>query len=185
VLSKAWIKVLLGFFALSLAAGLIFYPLPVLQVKDTNDQALLIPLLRGKSFSLEYVHSVQKSPVRENFAAVAGNQIQLTSTTFQTLGVGLPFLSTEGQLVNNQGTFELTGQNRVFREIRLAVMPVSYQGLVYNNHQYLLSNYFLPGSLVEISIQSYSPGYLIWHRIAVIFKGGLLWINQSLHQEMK
>ena len=182
--SKAWIKRLLAFLCIVLAAGLILHPLPVLQVKDNNHQALLIPLVKGKNFSLEYVHSVQKSPVREHFVVVAGNQIQLVSTTYQSLGVGLPFLPSEGQLVNNQGTFELSGLNRVFREIRLAVMPVSYQGLVYNNHRYLLSNYFLPGSLVEISIQSYSPGYLIWHRIAA-FKGGLLWINQTSHQEMK
>lgn len=171
--SKAWTKAVLIIVSTALAAGIVFYPLPVLQAKDNNSQALLIPLLKGKYFSLEYIHSVQKSPVREHFVVMAGNQIKLTSTTYQSLGVGLPFLPSEGQLVNNQGTFELTGLNRVFREIRLAVMPVSYQGLVYNDHHYLLSDYFSPGSLVEISIQSYSPGYLIWQKIAAI-KGGLL-----------
>lgn len=172
--SRAWHKALLVLLVIVLAAGVILCPLPVLQVKDNHNQALLIPLLKGKSFSLEYVHSVQKSPVREHFVVGEDNQIQLTSTTYQSLGVGLPFLPSEGQLVNNQGEFELTGMNRVFREIRLAVMPVSYQGLVYNNHRYLLKDYFSPGSLVEISIQSYSPGYLIWHKTVVFFKGGIL-----------
>ncbi len=171
--SKAWIRTILLFLSIGLTAGLFFYPLPVLQVKDNNNQALLIPLLQGKNFALEYVHSVQKTPVQEHFTIVSENQLQLTSTTYQSLGVGLPFLPSEGQLVNNQGTFELTGLNRVFREIRLGVMPVSYQGLVYNNHRYLLSNYFLSGSLVKISVQSYSPGYLVWHKITAL-KGGSL-----------
>lgn len=171
--SKAWIKAITVSIGIGLAAWVFLYPLPVLQLKDNHNQALLIPLLKGKHFSVEYVHSVQKSPVQEHFVVVAENQIKLTSTTYQSLGVGLPFLPSEGQLVNNQGTFELTGLNRVFREIRLAVMPVSYQGLVYNNHRYLLNNYFLSGSLVEISVQSYSPGYLVWHKITAL-KGGSL-----------
>lgn len=162
--SKAWTKVVL-LLGIGLAAWVLFYPLPVLQVKNNTNQALLIPLLQGKDFSLEYIHSVQKSPVQEHFTVVAENQMHLTSTTYQSLGVGLPFLPSEGQLVNNQGKFELTGLNRVFREIRLAVMPVTYQSLVYNNRSYILSNYFLSGSLVNISVQSYSPGYLIWHKL--------------------
>jgi hypothetical protein len=171
--SKAWIKAILLFLGIGLTAGLLFYPLPVLQVKDNTDQVLLIPLLQGKNLTLEYFHSVQKTPVQEHFTIISGNQLQLTSTTYQSLGVGLPFLPSEGELVNNQGTFELTGLNRVFREMRLAVMPVTYQGLVYNNRCYVLSNYFSSGSLVDISVQSYSPGYLIWHKITAL-KGGSL-----------
>lgn len=164
--SKAWGKSILVLLFITLLAGAAFYPLPVLQVKEDNmNPALLIPLAQGQEFSLEYVHSVQKSPVQEHFVVVPGNHIKLVSTTYQSLGVGLPFLPSEGKLVNNQGTFELTGLNRVFREVRLAVMPVTYQGLIYNDRRYQFSNYFPSGTLIEISVQSYSPGQLIWKKL--------------------
>lgn len=173
--SKTWFKALLTSLTIVVIAGVLFLPLPVLEViKDNSaNQVLLIPLAREEGFSLEYVHSVQKCPVRENFVIISEDRIKLVSTTYQSLGVGLPFLPSEGQLVNNQGTFELTGLNRVFREIRLAVMPVTYQGLVYKDQSYVLSDYFSAGSLVTIRVQSYSPGYLIWHKITA-HKGGLL-----------
>lgn len=154
--------------AIFIAAGLAFYPLPVLVVEeDQKPPAILVPLIEEHQVTLEYFHSVQKSPVQEHFVLVPGNDLKLVSTTYQTLGVGLPFLSGEGDLVNDQGTFRLTGLNRVFREIRLAVMPVTYQGLVYGSKHYTFSDYFAAGSLITISVQSYSPGQFVWEMITM------------------
>lgn len=163
-----WLKVISGMLIILTAVGLAFYPLPVLVVgEDHKPPAILVPLIEEHQITLEYFHSVQKSPVQEHFVLVPGNDLKLVSTTYQTLGVGLPFLSGEGDLVNDKGTFRLTGLNRVFREIRLAVMPVTYQGLVYGSKHYTFGDYFKSGSLVTISVQSYSPGQIVWKMITM------------------
>lgn len=167
-----WVKTAISLLVIGIMLGFAYYPLPVLRLGAAGQSpALLVPLVYGPELTLEYHHSVQKTPVREHLVLAPGNQLKLTSTTYHSLGAGLPFLPSEGRLVNEEGTFKLTGLNRVFREIRLAVMPVTYQGIVYHDRHYVLADYFAPGSLVEMRVQSYSPGQLVWLKIQAR-KGG-------------
>ncbi|MEW5899210.1 MAG: DUF1850 domain-containing protein, partial [Bacillota bacterium] len=46
--------------------------LPVLAVASERGPVLYLPLAKGETFSLTYVHSVQKTPVWENFSLGEG-----------------------------------------------------------------------------------------------------------------
>ncbi|RYD05941.1 hypothetical protein N752_06765 [Desulforamulus aquiferis] len=150
---------MLGLFLITL----FFLPLPVLTVaeKDKFNQ-ILIPMVLDKTFTIEYIHSVQKTPVQEKFILAPGNKIILTETTFQSFGVGTPFLADEGTLVNKNGTFVLTDLSRSFESINLGFLPLTKHTIVYRNDTYNFSDYFKPNSLIIVQAEQYTPAKIIW-----------------------
>lgn len=123
--------------------------------------AILIPLWQGHHFTLEYRHSVNKTPVREEFVALPGRGLLLTGTAFQSYGVGTPFEPGEGRLVLRNGYFVLTGLHRQLPRLDLRVVPLNEYRLRYAGQDYPLSSYFAPGTLVQISaVRRSLPGLL-------------------------
>lgn len=138
-------------------------PVTTLSISQQNSKhQLLIPMVRQKTFSLYYLHSVQKTPVQEHFELAPGNKMILTSTHYQSYGVGLPFLPQEGKLVNKNGVFLLTGINRVYQEINIGFIPLAKQALLYKDKRYDFEDYFDSGSLLKLTVHRYSPFTLIW-----------------------
>ncbi len=156
----------LGFLILVLALSLLVR-LPFLVLADQEGSPVLyLPLLREEAFSLFYVHSVHRTPVRENFRSGPGDRLVLDSVVFDSLGVGLPFLPGEGKLTNDQGRFVLTGQGRVFPEIVLGVSPVAAQALLYRDRRYDLNSRFTAGASIRLRLDRLSPAAVLWQRFA-------------------
>lgn len=155
----------LGLVLLSMVT-LFCLPLPVLTVseKDRANQ-IILPMLFDRTFNIEYIHSVQKTPVQECFVLAPDNLIQLTSTAFQSLGVGTPFLPEEGTLVNVGGTYVLSGMNRKFERINLGFMPLTKHTLVYRNKRYVFDDYFKPSSLVIVHVEQYTSAEILWQML--------------------
>lgn len=142
--------------------------LPFLVVADLdNKPVIFIPLTGKKEFSLYYTHSVQKTPVQENFTLGQGSDLLLISTEFQSLGVGTPFLPGEGQLINREGKFILTGLNRHFEEIDLGALPIAGHALLYKNKKFVLNEYFSPDALVRIRVIRCSTAFMLWQSIVL------------------
>ncbi|MEW6273950.1 MAG: DUF1850 domain-containing protein [Bacillota bacterium] len=137
--------------------------LPVLVVAGERGPVLYLPLSKGETFSLTYLHSVQKTPVWENFSLGEGDRLVLDSTFYESLGVGLPFLAGEGKLANEHGRFILTGLNRSFAGVDLRIAPLARQALVYRGRRYDLNDLFPSDSLVRIRAGRCSPAKVIWH----------------------
>lgn len=155
---------------------LLFWPVwPVLQVSAVPDQPsfegvkrsdgsslLQIPLLRGRNFALEYLHSVHKTPVREEFVAHPGRGLILTSTSFQSYGVGTPYEPGEGRLIIKDGYFVLCDLDRQLPRLDLRVVPLNHYRLYYAGKCYPLNHYFAPGALVQIwPVRQSSIGILL------------------------
>lgn len=146
--------------------GLIFFPVKILALNDfKNGTGLMILIKNQKGFSLEYTHSVHKTRVQEHFVLAPDNNIVLTSTTFQSLGVGTPFLPEEGKLVNENGVYLLTDMNRKLGTITLGIMPIAKQAIILNDNKYELSDYFNEGAFIKISYQTVSPIGIIWQSL--------------------
>lgn len=149
--------------------ALLLVPVPTLVVGIQNgDPVLLLPLVRDKTFTLEYTHSVLKTPVQENFVLAPDNKLLLTSTTYKSLGVGLPFSAEEGKFTNKNGLFVLEGQKRQFNTINQVFMPVAKHALLYREKSYSYSNYFTPGALVRLQVEQYTPVELMWQNLQVV-----------------
>ncbi|MEA1962493.1 MAG: DUF1850 domain-containing protein [Bacillota bacterium] len=162
MLTNHWKKAIIILFTILIMILLLIH-IPVLVISERDsDKQLFIPLVREKAFSLEYVHSVQKTPVQEHFVLAPDNQLLLTSTHYQSYGVGLPYLPEEGNLVNDHGVFLLSGINRLFNEVNMGFMPLAKHGLIYHGKHYYFKNYFTSGALLQITVQEYSPIKTIW-----------------------
>lgn len=137
--------------------------LPFLVAADRdNNPVLFFPLAGEKNFSIYYIHSVQKTPVWENFTVEKNDNLLLASTEYQSLGVGTPFLPSEGKLIERQGRFILTGLNRSFKEIDIGASPIPGHILIYKNKKYKLNDYFAPDALVRIRVDRRSAAQMIW-----------------------
>lgn len=163
--TKSRRNALIWIMILGLGAGL-FWPLPTLVIRQPDsDHQLLIPLLQNKGFSLYFLHSVQKTPVKENYILAPGNKLRLISTDYQSYGVGLPFLPEEGVLINDDGIFRLTGINRLYDKIDMGFMPLADHALLYGSKRYEFDRYFDEGSLLQITVKGYSPFLLLWRML--------------------
>ena len=74
---------------------------PVLLIRDHNTkEALLeIPVTYGQTFTIRYIHSVDKTPVFEVFRAVKGHGLVLEETYFRMFGAGMGHWEGHGKLV--------------------------------------------------------------------------------------
>lgn len=163
--SCRWFKWMAAGLAVLLLAGICLYPCPVLVLsKQRGPDVLLIPLNKGDCFSYEYIHSVQKTPVQEHFVTAPDHKILLTSTTYQSYGVGLPFLPEEGQLEMRNGKFELTGLNRYYGVVHIGFIPLACQALLYGDKRYDFADYFKSGEMIDVEIRQYSLFDLLVHK---------------------
>lgn len=147
---------------------LVFFsaPIPTLSIGEQADEdKLLIPLLFHKDFSMTYMHSVNKTPVRENFVLTDEQVFRLTSAEYYSLGVGTPFLEGEGVLTNQDGIFVLSEINRDFRQIDIAYMPLTDQSIEYGGREFDLSSHFPAGTMVVIRLEHYTAAQLLWQKI--------------------
>lgn len=151
------------------AALLLLIPLPCLVAADPDSgPVLIIPMPVGKTFTLGYIHSVHKTPVEENFILDTGTgpaRLVLTSTSFDTLGVGIPYGRGEGNLEHQQGRFMLTGLHREFEEINVKAMPLAQHSLTVRGRHYDLNDYFAPGASLRLKADRLSTLEIIGRRL--------------------
>jgi len=93
----------------------------------------------------------------------------LTSTSFETLGVGIPFDPAEGRLVNQKDRFLLIDINREFKVINLKAVPLAQQAIIFKNIQYAFNDFFPPGSSIRLKAVNYTPAQLLWHKISTAY----------------
>lgn len=138
--------------------SLVVLRLPYLMVTGAGGRPLFHFLLWPKGhFTLTYRHSVQKTLCYENIELGRAGDLVLTSTEYESLGVGLPFLVGDGRLVNQNGRFILTGLDRHFPSLELRAMPVARQALLVHGRRYDFNTFFAPGELIRLRVVFLSP----------------------------
>jgi hypothetical protein len=92
--------------------------------------------------TLAYRHSVMKTPIEENlYVNNAVNGLVLKSTKYQSLGVGLPFLASDGQFRQEGPWFIMDNMNRQYPTLSLR-NGVSNNGVIrVGNKSYTLTEY--------------------------------------------
>ena len=69
-------------------------------------------------FTIKFIHSVQKTPVYEDLIATH-DHFELKRTRYQSFGVGLPFLESEGNFYREGDFFIFDNMNRQFENLSL------------------------------------------------------------------
>ncbi len=143
--------------ALLLVAGILCFPLPYLAVEDAHGQLVWQPFMGlERRFSLKYRHSVEKTLCWEDFVVEGNGDLVLVATRYESLGAGLPFTADEGQLLNKDGQFHLTGLNRHLPYLVIRTMPVAEQALVVRGRTYRFDDSFAPGAMIKLKAQNLS-----------------------------
>jgi hypothetical protein len=98
----------------------------LLRIRDAASGSVYArwPIQDGDTFTIEFVHSVHKTPVRETFAA-AGGEIRPIASRFSSSGAGMDPDATTGRRVTRDGEFfVITGFTESYGELRYIVGTV-------------------------------------------------------------
>ena len=106
----------------------------ILEIRDTGSGKVYGKwrLEKAGEFSIEFVHSVNQSPVRETFA-VEGGMIRPKTVRFSSFGAGMQSDLEEGQKLSRDGdAMIISGFNALFTELHYIVGTVSDHLLLIN-----------------------------------------------------
>ena len=108
------------------AAAVIFIQLRtdylVLYNADTGKRYLTEKAEQGFEFSVEFIHSVNKTPVRDTYR-IEGGKIRAYSTTYRSFGAGVQTQLEEGQemTVDGDGNMTVTGFDITYDPLRYVI----------------------------------------------------------------
>lgn len=103
-----------------------------------------------KTVSLRFIHSVERTPVLEKYKVNGQHKLVLYETEYESFGVGLPFLASEGRFHAKDGRFVME-MDRVFPSVSLRTGPEAQLTLTVNSQQYPLYQMLPSGALVRLS----------------------------------
>ena len=117
-------------------------------------------LEKGMAFSVRFIHSVQKTPVEEYFTVNdAGDGFILHSTKYQSFGVGLPFMSSDGNFRREGDWFIMDAMERNIPVLTLRPGVGTELTLTIKNKVFPLYEMVPLGTSVTLRIV---PRYKIW-----------------------
>ena len=101
-------------------------PYLVMYVSDTNTRYITQKAEDGLMFSVEFIHSVNQTPVKDTYI-IEDNQIRAYSTTYRSFGAGVQTALEEGQTMtyDDDGNMVITGFDITYDPLRYIVGTVS------------------------------------------------------------
>ena len=125
----------------------------MLTINPDNDQEQYrFTVGTGDTWYIEFMHSVQKTPVQEYFIVRGENDLLLEKTIYQSMGVGLPFMASEGKLkTTGDGHFVLE-MHREYKTLKLRTGLEACPKIYFGGNVLPIYNLYEPGTLVEIKV---------------------------------
>ena len=93
---------------------------PTLFVFVGAENIYCAPAADGTKIVVNFIHSVQKTPVEECLA-VESSGFRLMYSRYQSFGVGLPFLASEGSFRQDGDFFVMDNMNRFYQNLEFRV----------------------------------------------------------------
>ena len=122
--------------AAAVLMSLMFTPYLVMYVDDTNERYITQKADEGLMFSVEFIHSVNQTPVKDTFI-IENEQIRAYSTTYRSFGAGVQTSLDEGQAMtyDDDGNMVITGFDITYDPLRYIVGTVSDHILTINGNE--------------------------------------------------
>ncbi len=144
-----------GAVVLAVAGAGIAPVFPALEVREQNTGKVLYmtPIAPGEQFEVGFVHSVERTPVREVFETGQDLSIYLVETVYESFGAGLPTMPDEqATLVVKGGVMRIIGLRRKIGRLFLAVSPVPGHELTVREQRVDLADLARPGTGLDIRV---------------------------------
>ena len=111
-------------------------PYLVMYVSDTNARYITQKAPDGMMFSVEFIHSVNQTPLKDTYI-IEDNQIRAYSTTYRSFGAGVQTALEEGQTMtyDEDGNMVITGFDITYDPLRYIVGTVSDHILTINGNE--------------------------------------------------
>ena len=108
---------------------------------------------KGGEWSYHYKHSVQQTPVDEFFRVNGVDDMTMTHTTYESLGVGLPYDPAEGTFksLKKDGKFDLE-MNRPYKSLMFRTAVQAMPKIIHKDKTYDLCLLYGQGTLVEVKV---------------------------------
>lgn len=149
---------------LILAGGLTVFSENTLELKAIDrDEIFLIPVSAGLNFEIDYIHSVDHTPVKETYEIQDNGKFILREVSFQSYGVGIPSMAPRGVIFDGKWTrypdFNLELDNI---RIRLGtVESISHRLHIYGKTIPLV-NIGGKGNVLSISVRRHPKIVFMW-----------------------
>ncbi len=116
-------------------------PYLVMYVSDTNTRYITRKADEGLMFSVEFIHSVNQTPLKDTYI-IENEQIRAHSTTYRSFGAGVQTALEEGQTMtyDDNGNMVITGFNITYDPLRYIVGTVSDHILTIDGKEISLRN---------------------------------------------
>ncbi|WP_134117930.1 DUF1850 domain-containing protein [Orenia marismortui] len=114
-------------------------------------------------FAIEYMHSVEKTPVWDYFK-VENGKILLTGTRYESYGAGLPYLQEYDYIVENE-EFIINGIDKVLDNIPVRVSDFAKHKFLVEDKEYKLYEMTRPQNLLIIEVENVSELAMLTRRI--------------------
>ena len=99
--------------------------------------------------TIEFIHSVQKTPVVEELE-FRGGEFVLLRTKYKSQGVGLPFDAGDGKFYRDGDWFIFDDMNRHFKNLELRTGKGTRLKITVDGHEYELYKKFPPGTKIIV-----------------------------------
>ncbi|MBI2459923.1 MAG: DUF1850 domain-containing protein [Candidatus Rokubacteria bacterium] len=147
------LALLLGGAALVLLGWFLLRPLPILTVTEAGSGALLrLPVRADETFTLSYIHSVERVPVTGTFAIGRDGRLEVLETAFGSFGPGLPEPRPGEDYELRGGMIHYRPGGQALEVLSFFVHPFTDHRLTVGGRTLELSRLLPPGSRVVVRV---------------------------------
>lgn len=131
-----------------------FLQTPYLFIFVGEEKLLTVrPIQQEEIFKTRFIHSVQKTPIEEFFTInKQGNGFILKRTRYQSFGVGLPFLQSDGNFRREGNFFIMDNMNRDIQILSLRTGLKTELTLTFTNKTFRLYDMLAVGEKITLKI---------------------------------
>lgn len=123
-----------------------------LEVSESRKVLLDLSVNPGDEFYIHYIHSSDKTPVRDTFRINEEGQLILIEEAFLWHGAGLEFQSHGDIHLAFDGKWSKVRLNRFFPELVIRVGRIAKQRLIFKDRSIYLDSLVRPGESIILSI---------------------------------
>ncbi|MET3727138.1 hypothetical protein ABID52_000719 [Fictibacillus halophilus] len=140
--------------ALALVSMVPFFNAVVIEEGKTGKTLAFFKAKHGSEFSIEYIHSIHKTPVREIYQ-VHNEEIMQTEMRFQEFGVGMPSGAADGEVFTHKGkNYILSNMKRTFPSLDIRIgQIIANHTLLLKDNEYPFSAFSEKGSWVSLKTE--------------------------------
>lgn len=127
--------------------------------ENTNEIAAYLPIEKGQTFQIIFVHSIHLTDVVEKYEITTDEQIKQYEIVFEEFGIGMPSTVGEGEtFVYENGKYHLKNMNHTFSSMNIRNgKTVSEHRLVWKDmdgeeHLVYFNDYFEPGAWFTVKV---------------------------------